>query len=169
MPEIIFDTCAISNFALAGAPGVLESLYQKKAYITDFVSAELLRGIQAGHARLEAIRPAVRTGWLKETGLRSDREKKLFETLSVSRGLGEASSLAVATCRGLLFASDDRVARVEAFRLGVSLTGTLGILIKAARTGVCDLATADRYLAKMMESGFYSPVRSIGEWLSGNL
>jgi predicted nucleic acid-binding protein len=169
MPEIVFDTCVISNFALAGALGIMENLYRDRAHITDFVAAEILRGIRAGHARLEAIPKAVRSGWLQEIGLRTGKERGLFETLLVSLGLGEASSIAVAKRRGFRFASDDRVARTEAARLGVPLTGTLGILVKAARGGICDLRTADAHLGKMIEAGFFSPVRSIGEWLNGNL
>ena len=163
MPEIVFDCCAVSNFALAGALGIMESLYRDRAYITDFVAAEILRGIQSGHARLEAIPKAVRAGWLKETGLRSGKERGLFEALSVSLGLGEASSIAVAKRRGFRFASDDRVARAAAARLGVPLTGTVGILAKAARGGICDLRTADAYLGKMIEAGFFSPVRSLSK------
>jgi len=163
MLEIVFDTCVISNFALAGALGIPERLCRDRAYITEFVAAEILRGIQSGHARLEAVPKAARAGWLKETGLRSGQEKGLFETLSVSLGLGEASSIAVAKRRGFRFASDDRVARAEAARLGVPLTGTLGILVKAVRRGVCDLRTADAYLGKMIEAGFFSPVRSLRE------
>jgi predicted nucleic acid-binding protein len=163
MPEIVFDTCVISNFALAGALDIMEGLYRDRAHITDFVAAEILRGIQSGYARLGAIPKAVRSGWLKETGLGSGKEKGLFETLSVSLGLGEASSIAVAKRRGFRFASDDRVARTEAARLGVPLTGTLGILVKAVRGGVCDLRSADDYLEKMIGSGFFSPVRSLGK------
>jgi predicted nucleic acid-binding protein len=163
MLEIVFDTCVISNFALTGALGILEGLYRNKAHITDFVAAEILRGIQAGHARLGAIPKAVQAGWLKEIGLRTGKERELFKTLSVSLGMGEASSIAIAKRRGLRFASDDRVARAEAARLDVPLTGTLGILVKAVRTGVCELRTADAYLGKMIEAGFFSPVRSLRE------
>jgi len=163
MPEIVFDTCVISNFALAGALGIMESLYRNKACITDFVSVEMLRGIQGGHARLSAIPKAVQAGWLREIGLRTGKERELFETLSVSLGLGEASSIAVAKRRGLRFASDDRMARAEAARLNVPLTGTLGILAKAVRGGICELRTADAYLGKMIEAGFFSPVRSVRE------
>jgi len=165
MPEIVFDCCAVSNFALAGALGILESLCRDRVYITDFVAAEILRGIQSGHARLEGIPKAVQAGWLKETGLSSAEERRIFETLSVSLGLGQASSISVAKRRGLRFASDDRVARAEAVRLGVPQTGTVGILVKAVRGGVCDLRTADAYLGKMIKAGFFSPVRSLGRLL----
>ncbi len=167
MPEIALDCCVISNFALAGELRLLEALYHDKAHITDFVAAEIMRGIQAGHALLEAIPRAVRAGWLKETGLRTAGEKRLFGSLSRSLGLGEASTIAVAESRRYLFASDDRVARTEAAALGVPLTGTLGILIRTVRTGVCDLQAADRCHARMVKEGFFSPVRSMREILSG--
>jgi predicted nucleic acid-binding protein len=166
MPEIVFDCCVVSNFALAGALGTLEDLFKNRAFITDFVAAEVLRGVQAGHSRLEAIPKAVKAGWLKETGLRISEERRLFGSLSRSIGLGEASSIAVAKSRGFIFASDDRVARAEAAALGVSLTGTLGILVRATGTGVCSLRAADTHLGRMIEAGFFSPVRSVGEIVS---
>ncbi len=163
MPEIVLDCCVLSNFALAGSLGILETLYKDKAYATDFVAAEVLRGIQAGHSALGAIPKAVRAGWLRETGLRTAGEKRLFGSLSQSLGLGEASAIAVAKGRHYLFASDDRVARAEALILGVPLTGTLGILAKAVRTRICDLQTADGYLSRMVGAGFFSPVHSLRE------
>ncbi|NTU51800.1 MAG: DUF3368 domain-containing protein [Candidatus Aminicenantes bacterium] len=60
------------------------------------------------------------------------------------------------------------MARAEAVRLGIPLTGTLGILAKAVRSGVCDLGAADVILAKMIDSGFFSPACSVREVLSGN-
>jgi predicted nucleic acid-binding protein len=161
MPEIVFDSCIVSNFALSGALPVLEKLYRGGAIITDFVAAEVLRGIQAGHTALAGIPEAVRAGWMKETGLCSSKEKALFSALSISLGLGEASSIAVAECRGFRLASDDRVARAEAGRLAVLLTGTVGILVKAVRSGVCNTGTADVHLDKMIAAGFFSPVQSI--------
>jgi len=166
MSETVFDCCVVSNFALAGALGTLEGLFKNKAVITDFVAAEVLRGIQAGHSRLEGIPKAVKAGWLRETGLMTSEERRLFGSLSRSLGLGEASSIAVAKSRGFIFASDDRVARAEAAALGISLTGTLGILVRATRAGVCDLRAADTHLGRMVGAGFFSPVRSIGEIVS---
>jgi predicted nucleic acid-binding protein len=161
MPNIVFDCCAISNFALSGSLSIIRGLYRDTSSITDFVSAEILRGIRSGHGGLTTIPEAVKAGRLTEVSLVSRKEKALFESLSISLGLGEASSLAVAACRGFLFASDDQAARREAGRLGVGLTGTIGILAKAARLHICDIKTADRYLAKMIGHGFYAPVRSV--------
>ncbi len=161
MPDIVFDSCAISNFALSGSMAIIESLCRSHAFITDFVMAEIWRGIQSGHSKLEGIAGAVRAGWLSETGLNSRAERRMMESLSQSLGLGEASSIAVAKHRGWVFASDDRVARAEANRLGIGVTGKIGILVKAVRTETCALSEAEVVLEKMIKGGFFSPVRSI--------
>ena len=88
-------------------------------------------------------------------------EKALFQTLSVSLGLGEASSIAIAKTRGYVFACDDKTARREASLLEVKLTGTIGILKKAVKTKIVGPKKANRVLAKMKASGFYSPTSSI--------
>ncbi len=161
MPGIVFDCCVISNFALSGSLSIINGINRDTSCITDFVSAEILKGIRAGHGGLTAIPEAVKAGRLTEVSLASLKEKALFESLSISLGLGEASSLAVAACRGFRFASDDQAARREAGRLDVELTGTIGILAKAVRLRLCDVKAADGYLAKMVSHGFYAPVRSV--------
>ncbi len=161
MPEIVFDCCVLSNFALPGALGLIRELYPDSACITGFVAAEILRGIQAGHRDLAEIPEAVGAGWLKQTDLNSPEERELFASLSISLGSGEASSIAVAKCRSFRLASDDAAARREAHTLGIRLTGTIGILRRAVELRFCDLRTANRYLEKMVASGFYSPVKSL--------
>jgi predicted nucleic acid-binding protein len=161
MPEIIFDCCCISNFALSDSLFILENFYSESACITNFVSAEILRGIQQGHEDLVKVQEALRVGWLKEVVLSSKKEKSLYETLSVSLGLGEASSIAVAKSRVFVFACDDRTARREAGLLDVKLTGTTGILKKAVRHKTINLDKGNLILARMIEIGFYSPVKSL--------
>lgn len=163
MPEILFDTCVLSNFALSGSLPLLKSLYSQSAFITDLVVLENLRGIQKGHASLNAVRQAVDEGWLHEVSCSTSEEKRLFETLSLSLGAGEASCIAIAARRGYVFACDDRAARREATLCGVVLTGTIGILVKAVKVGAVDLKEANALLKKMVRSGFYAPVGRITE------
>lgn len=165
MPEIIFDCCVVSNFALSGSLFAIKAMYGNAAFITNFVSVEIMRGIQRGHANLKLIQEALKSGWLKEKELRANEEKALFESLSVSLGLGEASCIAVAKKRGLVFACDDRAARREASLLGIKLTGTLGILKKAIKRKIINLKKADPILKSMIEHGFHSPVSSLKEIL----
>ncbi|MFO7979751.1 MAG: hypothetical protein R6V00_02820 [Candidatus Aminicenantes bacterium] len=163
MPEIIFDCSSLSNFALSDSLFILKNLYKDSAFITNLVSAEILTGIQQGHKNLREIQQALADGWLKEIGLKSAKEKSLYQTLSVSLGHGEASSIAVAKCRGFIFACDDRAARRESGLLSVKLTGTLGILKKAIRNQIINLEEGHRILTKMIKAGFYSPVKSLNE------
>lgn len=163
MPEIVFDCCVLSNFAFSRSLFILKSLYGNSAHITDFVSAEIMRGIQSGHSHLSLIQEAFGEGWLKENALRKKKEKPLFQSLSVSLGLGEASSIAVAKARGFLLACDDKTARREADFLGIKLTGTIGILKKAVRVKVIGLKDGDRILAEMKAHGYYSSVESLKE------
>jgi len=163
MPEVIFDSCVISNFAITDALRILKRLYEGRAYLTDFVYVEIIRGIQSGNEKLEVISLALRDGWLKETTLKGKEEKILFERLSLSLGAGEASCIAVAGNRGYVFASDDRTARNEAAILKVSLTGTIGIIYRAVKKKFINLNEGNELLREMIRSGFYSPVKSLGE------
>lgn len=161
MPEIVFDSCALSNFAGADVLPILERMYGGSAYVTGFGSVEIVRGIRLGRAGLERIESAVRAGWLKETNLWFVAEKSGFDSLSISLGLGEASSLAMAANRGWVYASDDGTARRAAEALGVKLTGTAGILIKAAEKRIITRERADEILARMIANGFHAPIKSI--------
>lgn len=163
MPEVIFDCSSLSNFALSESLFILENLYQNSAFITNLVSAEILKGIQQGHSDLREIQKALRHGWLKEVVIKSAKEKSLYEVLSVSLGHSEASSIAVAKSRGFIFACDDRAARRESVLLRVKLTGTLGILKKAVKRQAVNPGEGQLILEKMIKTGFYSPVRSLDE------
>jgi len=163
MPEIIFDCSSLSNFILSDSLFILENLYKDSAFITNLVSAEILTGIQQGHKDLIEIHQALADGWLKEIALKTAKEKSLYQTLSVSLGHGEASSIALAKYRGFVFACDDRAARRESGLLSVKLTGTLGILKKAIRNQIINLEEGHRILTEMIKAGFYSPVNSLDE------
>jgi predicted nucleic acid-binding protein len=163
MPEIILDCCCFSNFALSNSLFILKNLYSKSAFITEFVSAEILRGVQIGHKDLAKIQDSLREVWLKEVVLSTKKEKSLYKTLSVSLGLGEASSIAVAKSRGFFFACDDRAARREAGFLDIKLTGTLGILKKAMQNKTINLKEGNLILTEMIAKGFYSFVNSLKE------
>lgn len=165
MHEIIFDNCVLSNFAMSDSLEVIRKLYGKSAYITDFVAAENMKGIVQGYNGLADIKEAILDGWLQELTLHGKAEKDMFNSLSVSLGLGEASSMAVARTRKYLFACDDRAARKEADLLGIKLTGTVGILVKAVRTKVINNKKADEVLKSMIKHGFYAPIGSVSEIL----
>lgn len=161
MPEIIPDTCVLSNFALSRSLFILQSCYAHQIYITHFVLTEILKGLQKGYKELSGIKRALSDGWIVETTFKDAKERELFETLTVSLGTGESSSIAVAKGRGFTFASDDLAARREATLLNVPLTGTIGILLKAVNSGVITLRRGEAIFTNMKEHGFYAPVASL--------
>jgi predicted nucleic acid-binding protein len=161
MPDVIFDTMVISSFAKAGQLELLRKLYPANAICSGFVVAEVLRGFRQGHADLEALVQLLSVGWPRQDDLSTPAERQLYARISVSLGDGESSCLALAAERGYVFACDDRLARSEAMRLGIPLTGTAGILIKAARSGGIDLKNANAVLKRMITAGFYAPLTRI--------
>jgi hypothetical protein len=163
MPDLILDACVLSNFALSRSLEILRRLYPNRVRITNFVYAEILRGVQKGHHRLLDVKAGLKAGWLAETAIQTEEEKDAFERLAESLGLGEASSIAIAACRRLVFASDDLIARREAEKMGVPLTGTLGILKRAAAKKIVNVGKADKILREMIDEGFFAPVTSLKE------
>lgn len=161
MPDVIFDTMVISNFAKAGQLELLRKMYPVKACCSGFVVAEVLRGFRQGHNDLEALVRLLSDGWPRQEDLSTPAERQLYASISVSLGDGESSCLALAARRGYVFACDDRQARSEAGRLGVPLTGTVGILVKAVRVGSIDLKKANTVLKRMIADGFYAPISRI--------
>ncbi len=163
MPKTIFDNCVLSNFTLSDSLGIVKKLYANESCVTNYVVAENMKGILKGHLNLSKLKDALEEGWLKEITLKSKKEKGLFETLSVSLGMGKSSSIAVAKIRSFVFACDDRVARREAEFLDIRLTGTIGILIKAVKKRIMTRKIADESLHQMIKNGFYSTIKSINE------
>lgn len=163
MSEVVIDSCCLSNFAHSDSLYILDKLFGRSAYISEFVYAEILRGIQKGHNNLLKIIDSVKDGQLGEINLITSEEKALFETLSVSLGLGEASSIAIAKSRGFLLASDDRTARSHAQDLGISVTGTLGIIKKAVLNSLLAPEEGDLFVAHMKNAGFDTPINTLQE------
>lgn len=95
-------------------------------------------------------------------------EDTLARSLSAALGPGERSCLSVAVQRNGMLASDDLHARRTAARLGVPLTGTIGILAACARKGYLTLAEADHLLEAMIAAGYRSPIVSLGHLLEAD-
>ncbi len=68
-------------------------------------------------------------------------------------GRGEAEVIALASKTGLKTIIDDRKARQVAEKLGLKVTGTIGILLKAEKLGVIN--SAHEKAKELREKGFY--------------
>ena len=131
----VFDTGPLMHFARAGWLGALKFVIDPAAFAPEAVRNELKRHA-AQNSELHSV---LKDEWLRahdETdtpflGLFAD----LAEWLADADGhnLGECGVLALAESTGYTAVIDDRVAREAAKSISVRFTGTLGLLVKAAR------------------------------------
>ena len=120
MPEaiVIADTSCLIVLTRIDALTVLQSLYGQ-LYITEEVAAEYGEPLP---------------DWIKVEAV---KDRRFFHVLLSVLDPGEASSLALALeLKDVLLIVDEFKGRKEALRLGIKITGTLGLLVKAKQEGI---------------------------------
>jgi len=119
MPEIIIsDTSCLIILQKTGQLELLPKLYSQ-IFVTSLIVREFGGDLPA------------------EIVVRDAKDLNLIRTLSLTVDEGEASAIALALeMEGSILILDDRKARKFASSLGLKLTGTLGILLKAKHLGV---------------------------------
>ncbi|MBM4350123.1 MAG: DUF3368 domain-containing protein [Deltaproteobacteria bacterium] len=82
-------------------------------------------------------------------------ESNLLKLLitDLNLGKGEAEAIALASQKGLKVIIDDSKARKVAENMGLKLTGTIGVLLRAERLGLID--SAQEKVKELREKGFY--------------
>ena len=161
-----FDTVSLCNFFLSDAESVLEHRYTSQAFITGEVYDEICAGLMK-YPVLNKIEKFLERNIFSLVSL-SINERRMYVSLIVCLGRGEASCIAAANQTGAaksrkIVVSDDRTARKQCHQLHIPYTGTIGILKASVVEGRISAEQADIYLDRMIRQGFYSPVRSISE------
>jgi predicted nucleic acid-binding protein len=100
--------------------------------------------------------------WLRIVQL-SEAENRRAQELSRHLDPGEAECLAIAEANDRVIVTDDRAARAYARRLGLKVTGTLGVLDRLVQRGAISLQQANSLLTQMIDCGYRSPVLSMPE------
>lgn len=122
---VVVNTSPIISLSLINQLPLLRDLYQQ-VIIPPAVRDEALRGrsLSAGVAELR------QADWIRTAPLQDPRRADLLSDLD--RGEAEVLALAQETGAGLVII-DERLARRHARRLGIPLTGTLGVLLRAKK------------------------------------
>ena len=154
--RLVLDNTVMSNFALIGRIDWLRELWPNMLVTSEEAWAELQAGVRLGRI------PDVDWSWLTILSL-TGVEREARDELMPPLDRGEAACLALARSRGYAFLTDDRVARREARRLGVPISGTLGVLKSLVDEGYVSLEEANEALEQMIALGYHSPVRSLRE------
>lgn len=132
MPErerpVVCNTTPIIALSLVEQLALLALLYEE-VLVPPAVAEEVLAGGR-GHIGLDAFQKA---NWIHVTPLTDPMRATLLSDLD--RGEAEVIALALETGATLLIL-DDQLARRHATRLGLQVTGTLGILLRGKREGL---------------------------------
>lgn len=153
---VLLDNTVLSNLAVVSRDDLPFRLWGEVIMTSAAARSEYQDGAEAG------LIPGDCWGKLPVIELTAE-EGALALSLSAGLGLGERTCLAVAAQRKGMLASDDLHARRAATRLGVPITGTIGILAACVRTELLALAEANRLLEAMIAAGYRSPVISLDE------
>ena len=160
MPTLI-DATVLSNLAVVGRLDLV-SLLHDAHYLASAVYEEIRQGVDEGYEFLNEVDGAIASGSLRLVTLEDDQEWQLYREMPDKLHRGEAMSLAIAAHRGWRFLTDDRAARVHARRLGVSYSGTLGLLRYAVQKDSLTLDEGNTLLAMMIRRArFRSPVSDL--------
>lgn len=155
--RVVSDTSVISNLAIIGRLEFLRKLYENIA-IAPAVAAELdrLRHPAAG----ASIASAFAEGWLTVAPLAGPAPP--WPNLHP----GETESLALALQEeGTLLLMDETDGRAAARDLGLALTGVVGVLVAARRTGWIS-SLKDELLRLRLEARFFISERFFVEALA---
>ena len=163
MPERkwVFDTVSLSNFLLSEAIFILENRHRRKAIITSQVYDEISAGISK-YPKLKPMDGLIQNNIFKLCTL-TGIERETYAELIGHLGKGEASCIAIAKEQSAIVVTDDRSARRQCSQMDILVTGTVGILKASLLDGHINMNQANDILQKMIRSGFYSPVRRIGD------
>ncbi len=145
MPEVVADTSVVQYLHQLGQLGLLQRLYGRVV-----VPGGVARELAAGRARGVDLPDLGAASWVEVREVAAGGLAPLVGRL----GSGELEVLALAVERReqTLVLLDDAVARRHAGALGLRLSGTLGVLIRACRQGLIeDLA---RELDRLHQLGF---------------
>lgn len=138
---VVSNTTPIITLSLVGQLSLLERLYGK-VLIPTAVQTEIL----AGGSR-HGVQELQQAEFIQPISLKDPRRADLLSDLD--RGEAEAITLAIEQNADLLI-MDERLGRRHATRLGLTLTGSIGILLKAKQSGYL---TAIKPLLVQLEKG----------------
>jgi predicted nucleic acid-binding protein len=126
----VSDTSPVFNLACIGRLDLLRTQFEQ-IWIPSAVETELIQIPDAAiRARVEHARSS---GWLM---VRSTTEVDLVKLLTAGLHQGEAEAIALALeTKANRLLIDEKEGREMARRLGLSITGVLGVLLRAKRMG----------------------------------
>lgn len=149
MPKIVSNTTPIISLLKINKLQILKDLYSEI-----FIPQEVFHEIEAGKTK-EYYTDLSKIKWIKVKGIKDQNSLSYFLDLDK----GEAETIILATeINADLVILDETLGRYHAKHAGLKITGTLGVLLKAKKSGSI----------KEIKPLIYE-LRRKGIWLSENL
>jgi predicted nucleic acid-binding protein len=135
----LLDNTVLSNFSSVERPELVRVALGERAATVEEAYAELQAGIRIGKL------PPCDWSWLPVLRL-NEPEEAVCDRLRERLKAGEAACLALAVARNYRVFTDDRDAREVAAQMQVSVSGTLGLLVRLVDQEHLTLREADELL-----------------------
>lgn len=156
----VLDTTALSNFAYIDRVDLLAAL--TNSCTVPVVREELQAGVETHpylQPVLDALDETIPVVHISETV--ANREAIVTAHLDP----GEAQAFAVADVHNGRLITDDGEARAFGKEQGITVTGSVGILLAAIDADRIDTETADNWLKQWIDDiGYYVPYRNIADY-----
>ena len=160
-PPIILDATVLSNYASTDAVSWLTTTLNELQTVPA-VQTELKQGREAGYTYLENALAAIESGDITIAENAPEQLQADYPELRDRLDAGEAEAFVAAHTAGGTLVTDDGAARTLATDYDVSLTGSIGVLVRGVVRGDVTVETADEWLTTWIdERQYYAPVDSV--------
>lgn len=163
--DVCVDTCVLVNFAIVGRIDLIVRIEEFTFHVPQEVADEVTVAAQR-----QLLDEALASGGLKKTELRDVPELARFAECSQRFGRGESACLAIAACRGWVFATDeskDKRLKKEIEASKVRIINTPGLFLKAIQYGALSVSEADALKAVLEQNRFKMNFGSFQEFVGG--
>jgi predicted nucleic acid-binding protein len=156
--KVFLDNTVLTNFALIGRPDLILLLWPDIACTTTSIMEEYQAGVYATKLPENV--------WHELPIYKLTTEENARATgLPPQLGTGERTCLAAAIIQQGVLASDDQQARKYGLQVGVTIIGSVGILIRCIEQGLISKSEAQVLLDRMIAANYHSPISSLDEIL----
>ena len=146
MPRVIVNSTPLIVLSNIGQLELLKKLYSE-IYIPQAVFDEVTKKEDSACQELKN-----HTDWIHVCCIKNSAEKRMYQA-KLHAGEVEVMILAQEEPKADLVILDDNAAKKTAKFLGLKVTGTLGIILKAKKHGF--VGNVSDLLAKLIDNGFY--------------
>ena len=147
----ISNTGPLIHLAKANALHILKALYRTVLIPNEVKTETVDKGKEKGYSDALQIEKAIQQGWIKTIPIQLNPD---FQKAAKTAGLknAEAAVIQYAYQNHLTALLDDEPARIFAKTLGITIRGTLGILIQATKNSILNHKEAIQILDELTET-----------------